>query len=131
MTVAFDLTVLVSGLALLVYIWTMVLVGRARGRHGVKAPATEGPEDFQRVFRVQQNTLEQIVLFLPVLWLAYLSYMTIWPAVIGLLWPLGRVLYALSYKADPTKRGLGFMLTFLPSVALLILALVKSVLGLI
>lgn len=131
MAIAFHLTVLVSALALIVYIWTSVLVGRARIRYGVHAPATSGPEEFERVFRVQQNTLEQLVLFLPVLWLAFVSFNTIWPAVVGLLWPLGRVIYALSYQADPKKRGPGFLLTFLPSLALLVLVFVRAVMGVI
>lgn len=131
MTVAFHLTVLVSGLALLVYLWTVTRVGRARARHAVPAPATDGPEDFLRAFRVQQNTLEQLVLFLPALWLAFLSYNAVWPALVGLVWPLGRVIYARAYLAEPKRRGPGFLLTILPSLVLLAAALLGAVMGLI
>ncbi len=130
MTVAFLLTVLVSILALLVYVWTFVLAGRARDRFNVKAPSTEGPEEFRRAFRVQQNTVEQIVLFLPALWLTYGVFPAIWPALFGLLWPLGRALYTVSYTADPAKRGPGFLISVIASVGLLLAALVGAVLRL-
>lgn len=130
MTVAFLLTVLVSILALLVYVWTFVLAGRARGRFNVKAPSTEGPEEFRRAFRVQQNTLEQIVVFLPVLWLTYGIFPAIWPAVFGVLWPLGRILYTVTYLANPDKRGPGFAISVLASLGLLLAALVGTILRL-
>lgn len=132
MTVAFHLTVLVSLLALIYYIWTAAMVGRARARHGVKAPSTDGPEGFLCAFRLQQNTLEQLVLFLPVLWLAYISYNSIWPAFVGAVWLLGRVIYAYAYLvAGPQKRGPGFLLTFLSSLVLLLAVLLRSIMGLI
>lgn len=128
MSGAFNLTVFVTILALVAYIWTMISAGRAREKCGVKAPATQGPEEFNRAFRVQQNTLEQIVLFLPALWLCYALFHSLWPAVAGFLWPLGRIIYARTYVQDPAKRGLGFALTFFTSAGLLVAALVGVVL---
>lgn len=123
----FDLVTIVTVLALIVFIVTAMRVGGARAKHGVAAPATTGHEIFERHFRVQMNTLEQLVLFLPSLWLftAYWNQMV--AAALGVVWIVGRVIYMTSYVADPKSRSIGFMLTFLPSVILLIGALVGAV----
>ena len=60
---------IVTALALLQFIVFGFKVGRARGRYGVKAPAITGNEIFERHFRVQQNTLEQLMVFLPGMYL--------------------------------------------------------------
>lgn len=127
MTIAFHLTVIVTSLALLVNIYFSMRVGKARGRYGVNAPAIEGPEEFNRLNRIHQNTIEQSVLFLPSLWLFYAVFHTVWGAVIGLIWVVGRFVYARAYEKDPAKRGPGMMLTFGASLALLLSALLGSV----
>lgn len=124
------LTALATVLALFVYLWTAIRVARARARFGVQAPAITGPEEFNRVFRVQQNTLEQLVLFLPALWLCYILFHSVWSALFGLLWPIARIIYALSYTRDAGKRHVGFGLGMFVSLGLLIAALVGSVIGL-
>jgi glutathione S-transferase len=88
-------------------------VGRARGKYKIAAPATTGDPTFERIFRVQMNTLENVVLFLPVLWLfaAYVS--EIWSAALGAVWLAARVWYAVSYQQDAAKRGPGFGLSML------------------
>ncbi len=116
----FAYTALVTALALFVYIWVILKVGGARAKYGVKAPAIDGPPEFLRVFRVQQNTMEQLVLFLPALWVFAFAWGDVSAAVIGIVWPIGRVLYALGYYKAPEKRAAGFGLTFLPSAILLI-----------
>jgi uncharacterized membrane protein YecN with MAPEG domain len=88
--------------------WTSVLVARARAKYGVKAPATTGNADFERVFRVQMNTLEASLLFLPALWLAALYGTPLVVALAGAVWIVGRVLYALGYMQEAAKRSLGF-----------------------
>jgi len=107
----------------------MILVGRMRGKHGVHAPAVTGAPEFERAFRVQMNTLEQLVLFLPLLWLA-----TIYPVVsgylapgLGLIWLIGRVLYSSGYMADPAKRSLGFNIGAAAVLGLLVLSIVGIV----
>ncbi|HEX4243136.1 MAG TPA: MAPEG family protein [Steroidobacteraceae bacterium] len=109
-----------TALAILQFIVFGYKVGRARGRFGVKAPAITGHEVFERHFRVQQNTLEQLVVFLPSLYLfgRYLS--PPWGAVLGVVYLAGREIFAYTYVKDPAKREIGFMLTFLPSVVLLL-----------
>jgi uncharacterized membrane protein YecN with MAPEG domain len=115
---------LVGLLALLQYLVFGTLVGRARGKYGVKAPAVTGHEVFERYFRVQQNTLELLVVFLPSLWL-FASYVSAgWAAALGAVYLVGRVLYLRGYVADPSKREIGFALSFLPIIALVIGALV-------
>jgi len=110
-------------LALIQYVVFGVLVGRARGRYGVKAPAVTGHEVFERYHRVHQNTLELLVAFVPAIWLfgTYLS--PSWAAGLGLVFLVGRVLYLRGYVADPAKREIGFGLSMLPIIALLIGAL--------
>lgn len=118
------LSAIVTILAILFVFYTGINVAGMRSKHGVKAPAMSGHAEFDRAMRVQMNTLEQFVIFLPLLWLAT-SYFTLWgwlPPLAGLLWIVGRVIYMTSYMADPEKRGAGFGVTVLSSLVLLILA---------
>ncbi len=103
----------VTMLAVLEYVTVQLLVGRARGKYGVPAPATTGHEIFERYYRVQQNTIEQLVVFLPSLWLFGLFLNPVAAAIIGLFFILGRILYLRGYVKDPDKRGLGFGIGFL------------------
>jgi len=115
---------LVGLLALLQYLVFGALVGRARGKYGVKAPAVTGHEVFERYFRVQQNTLELLVAFLPALWLFALYVSATWAVVLGAVYLVGRVLFLRGYVADPAKREIGFGLSFLPILVLVIGALI-------
>ncbi|MDX2142261.1 MAG: MAPEG family protein [Rhodospirillaceae bacterium] len=123
----FPLTAIVTALGLLVYVWVTLKVGGARAKYGVKAPSIDGPPDFQRVFRVQQNTLEQVALFVPALWLFAAAWGDMAAAIVGIFWPVGRVLYAVTYYQAAEKRGAGFGLTFLPSAILLLGGLAGAV----
>ena len=99
----------------------VIAVGRARGRYGIKAPATTGSPEFERVFRVHMNTLESTVTFLPCLWLAAQYWNPTWAGAIGLVWVFARVLYAITY-ARGMNRSLGFGLGGLANVALFVAA---------
>jgi uncharacterized membrane protein YecN with MAPEG domain len=121
---------LVGLLALLQYLVFGMLVGRARGKYGVKAPAVTGHEVFERYFRVQQNTLELLVVFLPALWLFALYVSATWAAILGAVYLVGRVLYLRGYVADPSKREIGFGMSFLPILVLVIGALIGVLLPL-
>ena len=111
-------TAVVTLIALLVYFLIIGAVARARSQYGIKAPAVTGNENFERAYRVQMNTLEQMALFLPALWL-YASYVSDRGAAVGgLIWVVGRVIYALAYTKDPASRGPGAMVTLLASVGL-------------
>src|SRR6266849_4697258 len=113
-------TEIVMVLALLVYLWTAFRVGGARSKYHVAAPATDGPPEFQRVFRVHMNSLEQIVVFLPALWLFATAWGDLYAAIIAMFWPVGRIVFALGYYAAPEKRGPGFGITILCSLILLL-----------
>ena len=114
----------VTLLALLVYFSVTAKTGQARLKYGVKAPATSGAPEFERAFRIQQNTLEQLMLFLPSLWLFAALVSDLWAGVAGLVWVIGRVLYALGYARAAEKRSAGFGIAILANLVLLIGALV-------
>ena len=111
---------IVTALALIQFIVFGFKVGQARERLGIKAPATTGNEVFERHFRVQQNTLEQLVVFLPALYLFSHYFSPIVAAALGAVYLIGREVYAAAYVKDPAKRSAGFGLTFLPGVILLL-----------
>ncbi len=111
---------LVTALTLLVYFILTLNVGRARGKYNVAPPATSGDPNFERVFRVQQNTLEQLVFFLPLLWLFSIYVNPLWGGIIGGFWILGRILFAWGYYQAPEKRAIGFGVSSLSSLALLV-----------
>jgi uncharacterized membrane protein YecN with MAPEG domain len=118
---------IVAALALLEYLGISILVGRARGKYGIKAPATSGHPVFDRTFRVHQNTLEQLIVFLPALWLFGTYVSPTWGALLGLFFIVGRVLYVSGYIADPEKRGVGFLIGFVANVLLLLGGLIGAV----
>ena len=105
--------------AILVLLWTVFEVGRARGRYGIKAPAVSGHPDFERVFRVQMNTVEQSVLFFPALWLCANYFRADVAGIAGLVWVFGRVWYALGYYRAASARGAGFTVSLLGFAVLL------------
>ena len=123
-----EATVIITFLALAQYVLFGIQVGAMRGKHGVKAPATTGHEEFERMFRVHQNTLEQLVVFLPALWIHAFYSKPLWGAVIGLVYVVGRFIYRVEYLKDPQSRGPGFSMSIIPSAVLLIWALVAVVL---
>ena len=116
------LPALVTLLAVLLLFGTLFAVGRARGKYDIKAPAISGHPAFERAYRVQMNTLENTVMFLPTLWLAAHYGFSGWAGVAGLVWIVGRVWYALAYLQDAGKRGPGFALGMLGWAATLIMA---------
>lgn len=130
-----ELVVLVVVIALLQYCWFTAQVGRGRVLYGVKAPASSGHPAFERLYRIQMNTLEQLVLFLPAMFMfPLLGEPRGWPAAeiaaaAGVVWIIGRAVYARSYVRDPERRALGFMLTLLPSALLLLGSLVLVLLA--
>ena len=123
------LSAIVTIFAILFFFYTGVRVGQMRGKHSIKAPATIGHPEFERAYRVQMNTLEQFVVFLPLLWLATAYFRTIgWlPALAGLVWIVGRILYMTGYMAAPEKREAGFTIGAIALLALLILAIIGIV----
>jgi glutathione S-transferase len=118
---------IVTLLALIEFLAFGILVGRARGKYGIKAPATSGHPVFDRTFRVHQNTQEQLVIFLPALWLFGQLLSPSWGAAIGLVFVVGRALYAAGYIADPEKRGYGFLIGGVANLMLILGALYAAI----
>jgi glutathione S-transferase len=106
-------------------VYTFLLSGRvgaARSKMGVAAPATAGQPDFDRVFRIHMNTVEQLVLFVPMLWLAASAVGDQWAAGIGFVWIVGRFIYAAGYRKDVDKRGPGMLITLASTAVLTVVA---------
>ena len=122
---------LVILLALLEYFFFIAMVGAARGKYSINAPAISGDPNFERIFRVQQNTLEQLVIFIPALYLFGLYVHALAGAAIGLLFLIGRAIYYKAYITDPSTRTVG-MICGVASYAILSLgALIGIILELI
>jgi uncharacterized MAPEG superfamily protein len=119
-----NLVAIVILLALLEFVVFGALVGRARVLYGVKAPATSGNEVFERHFRVHYNTLEALIVFVPSIWLFGLYVSPQWGAGLGAVYLVGRIVYFRSYVADPAQRSMGFGMSMLPMLALLVGALI-------
>jgi glutathione S-transferase len=103
-----NLTALVILLALIFYFWLGWRVGEARGKYGIKAPATTGNPDFERVYRIHMNTLEWLPIFLSAAWLAAIYVSDVAAAVLGLVWIGGRFVFMRGYTEAAEKRGPGF-----------------------
>jgi glutathione S-transferase len=118
---------IIVGLALLQFLYLGIEVGKARTRFNVPAPATTGNEVFERYFRVQMNTLEQLVVFLPSIFIFARYWSPYVAAALGLIFIIGRFMYLRGYVKDPKKREAGFALTALPNLVLLLGAIAGAV----
>lgn len=117
------LPALITAIAALVYLVLVINVGRARAKYGIQPPAVTGDANFERVLRVQQNTLEQLVFFLPGLWLFAVFLNGAIASIFGATWIIGRILFAWGYYQAPEKRMIGFAISSLSSSLLLFGAL--------
>ena len=124
-----EAVVIVTVLALLQYVYFGLEVGGVRAKTGIKAPAMSGDETFERYNRVHQNTLEQLVLLIPVLWIYAHHVNPLWGAGLAAVYIIGRFIYRSSYIQDPSSRSVGFTLSFLPAMIMAIWVLVKAVMS--
>jgi glutathione S-transferase len=120
-------TAVVTLLALLVYFWMSLQVGRVRGKCAISAPAMTGDPLLERAVRVHYNTLEWLPIFLVSLWLFAMYWNELAAACIGIVWIIGRLVYAVGYMAGPAKRSTGFLIQFLACATLLLGALGKII----
>jgi glutathione S-transferase len=120
-------TAFVTLLDIIMYLGVTFRVAMARGKYKVQAPSTDGPPEFQRIFRVQQNTLEQLMLHLPILWIAAFAMDDVFAAAFGCVWLFGRALYAVRYYQKANRRTKGFMTAMLANGILLIGALAGTI----
>ena len=111
---------LVTVLLLIQYMVFTGLCGAARVKYGVEAPACSGDPMFERAFRVQQNTLEQLATVIPAIWLCALFFRPDVAAIFGFAFFIGRILYRMTYVNDPKKRAPGMIIGFLSCVVLLL-----------
>lgn len=115
---------LVGALAVLQFVFFGFLTGQARKRSGLKAPAVTGDVGFERIYRVQMNTLETLVAFLPGLFIAGQYWSPVWVACIGVIYLVGRLIYWRAYMNNPDSRAFGFILSLSPTLVLVILAVI-------
>ncbi|MFT5013168.1 MAG: glutathione S-transferase [Patiriisocius sp.] len=114
------LVTMVTMLALLEFMYFGGKVGAARGKYGVSAPATTGNEHFERAYRIHYNTLEQLIVFLPSLWAFAFYIHDLAAAALGVIFLVGRMLYSIAYTKEPGTRTVGMMMSFIPTVILLL-----------
>jgi uncharacterized MAPEG superfamily protein len=117
-----QLPAVVTLLTLLLMFATAWAVAHARGRYGIKAPAVSGDPAFERALRVQMNTLENGVMFIPALWLAAQYVDPLWAGIAGLVWLAGRIWYAVAYLRDASRRGPGYLVSMVAWAALMLMA---------
>lgn len=121
-----EVIAVVTILALIQFYVFAVQVGRMRAKHGVRAPAITGHPEFERMFRVQQNTMEQLVIFVPALWTYGYFGNPLWGAAVGLVYIVGRFVYKRGYLIDPSKRSLGFTIGVIAISVLLVGGLIAA-----
>lgn len=122
---------LVAIFAVLQFFFFGAMVGKARRESGLKAPAITGDEGFERMYRVQINTLETMVAFLPALFIAANHWPALLVAGLGVVYIVGRFIYWRAYVTDPATRTVGFMLSMIPTSLLILLSIVGIVLSLV
>ncbi|MGI9290044.1 MAG: MAPEG family protein [Gammaproteobacteria bacterium] len=115
-----DMVFAVIGLALIEFMVFGLLVGAARVKQGIEAPAVSGDPIFERTYRIHYNTMEMLVVFIPAIWMFAKYIDPLWASMLGVIYLIGRILYYLGYIADPKKRAPGFGLSWLPTVILLL-----------
>jgi len=118
-----EISILIILVALFQYLILTLKVGTTRGKYGVMAPKTIGNDTWERLFRVQQNTLEQLIIFIPAMIIFAYFVNPTWVALPGILFLIGRQLYFIKYLQDPKTRTVGFALTFFSNVGLVLVSL--------
>ena len=121
-----ELVAIVTVLALAQFVYFSIQVGSMRAKHDVKAPAVTGHAEFERMFRIQQNTMEQLVAFVPALWIFGWLVNPLWAAGLGIVYIIGRFIYRSSYLKDPGSRSAGFTISILPTAVMLVWSLIDA-----
>ena len=117
--------------ALVQFMYFSIEVGKMREKHGVKAPAMSGDGEYERANRVHQNTMEQLIVVLPAMWICGSYFNPLWAAGLGVVFIVSRFMYRAGYMNDPSNRARGFMIGFLVAAALMLGGVVGAVMKLI
>jgi len=120
---------IITMLALMQFAYFGIRVGGARGKFGVNAPATSGHEEFDRYYRVHYNTMEQLIIFIPSLWAFGYFVGNLWAVGFGVIFLVGRFVYAYTYIKDPKSRGVGMLMSILPCYLMILGALIGAVMN--
>ena len=123
--------ILVTALLLIQYTFFAMRAGAARVKGEVTAPATSGDDNFERCLRVQMNTLEQLAVTLPAMWICAVYFRADVAAILGAAFLIGRFIYSAAYLNDPSKRGLGMMIGFIANMLSILVCLYVAIMGLI
>lgn len=118
---------IVTSLMLIQLFFFAAMTGKARGKYGVNGPAVTGHEMFERHYRVHYNTLEQLILVVPSMWLFAMHVHALTAAGLGVVYLIGRFVYARAYVKDPASRGIGFGLSIVPTLILMLGSLVGAI----
>ncbi|NKB43471.1 MAG: MAPEG family protein [Alphaproteobacteria bacterium] len=127
MELMYPFTISATLFAVLIYMWMGFKVGQARGAYNVDAPSTDGPPEFRRAYRAHINTLEGMASFLPGLWIFAFLVSDMWAAAVGLVWCVGRLVYAIGYHRDAEKRFPGLGVSFIATLTLILGSVVAVV----
>lgn len=119
---------IVTALALSQVIVFSYLVGKARGKYGISAPAISGNPNFEREFRVHQNTLEQLVAVIPAMWMFGMYVHALTAAGLGFVFIVSRFIYRKAYLADPKSRSPGFTIGAVCTITLVLGSLIGAAL---
>ena len=114
-----EFVALVTLLLLCQYVVFMGMCGKARAQSDIQAPAVTGDETFERAYRVQMNTIEQLIIALPAMWVSALYFKPMLAAALGLVFFVGRMMYRVGYMKDPAGRGPGMIVGFLANIVLI------------
>lgn len=115
-----EYSTLIILVALLQYSYFLSKVGYFRAKFEVHAPKTTGNEQWERLFRIQQNTMEQLVIFIPATYFFGIIVSADWVLLPGIVFLIGRAIYSSTYVKNPNGRGLGMILSFIPSVLMIL-----------
>lgn len=126
-----EYVVLVTIAILVQYFALGLMAALARGKAGLEAPATTGDEVYERRFRVHQNTMEQLVSFLPAMWMFSYYVDSCYGALLGVAFFIGRIIYSRAYVADPGSRTIGFGIGFFAFAIALVGTVISVVMALV
>jgi len=123
--------VIVSTLLLIQYTFFAMRAGLSRGKADIKAPAMSGDEHFERNLRVQINTLEQLIVTLPAMWICAIYFRADVAAILGATFLIARFMYSAAYIANPPSRAPGMIIGFLANIGLMGCSLFAAITALI